>query len=139
MQNRMAFIPVIFLVSGVVLTVTGLAIMVARGAEAPIAALALLVIGLLDGITGVIWTLATLFSRRDETASGPGGGRPGPRRAPAPHAPAPGPGLPARAEETRRTLALASGLLAVIFLGAVLALLLYLHVIVGCLRSWGLV
>jgi hypothetical protein len=126
MQNRMAFVPVIFLVSGVVLTVTGLAIMVARGAEAPIAAFALLVIGLLDGITGVVWTTVTLFSRRDEAPAGPV--RP----------PAPGPGLPARAEETQRTLTLASGLLAVIFLGAVLALLLYLHVIVGCLRSWGL-
>jgi hypothetical protein len=127
MRSRLALFPVIFLVSGVVLTVTGLAIMVARGAEAPIAAFALLVIGLLDGITGVIWTLVTLFSRRDEAPAGPA--RPL----------APGPGLPARAEETQRTLTLASGLLAVIFLGAVLALLLYLHVIVGCLRSWGLV
>jgi hypothetical protein len=126
MNNRLALVPVIFLASGVVLTVVGLAIMVARGAEAPIAALALLAVGLLDGVTGVIWTLVTLFSRRDETPAGPA------------RAPAPGPGLPAHAEEARRTLVLTGGLLAVIFLGAVLAFLLYLHVIVGCLRSWGL-
>ncbi len=121
MKNRMAIFPLIFLGSGVVLTVIGLAIMVARGAEAPVAALALLVVGLLDGITGVVWTVVTLFSRRDETP-----GEPGPEQQ-------------ARAEEARRAVVLASGLLAVIFLGAVLAVLLYLHVIAGCLRSWGIV
>lgn len=141
MNNRLALIPVIFLVSGVVLTVVGLAIMVARGAEAPVAALALLAVGLLDGVTGVVWTMITLFSRRDETPAGTGGAgasRGGPT-APGPHAPAAGPGPSSRAEETRRTLVLASGLLAVIFLGAVLAILLYLHVVVGCMRSWGLI
>jgi hypothetical protein len=107
MRNRLAIFPLIFLGSGVVLTVAGLAIMVARGAEAPVAALALLAVGLLDGVTGVVWTVIKLFSRRDE--------------------------------EAQRTLVLASGLLAVIFLGAVLAALLYLHVIAGCMRSWGIV
>jgi hypothetical protein len=125
MNNRLALFPVIFLVSGVVLTVVGLAIMVARGAEAPVAALALLAVGLLDGVTGVIWTMVTLFSRRDEAPAGP-------------YPPAAGDGPSASAEAAQRTLILASGLLAVIFLGAVLALLLYLHVIVGCLRAWGL-
>jgi hypothetical protein len=86
--------------------------MVAWGAKAPIAALALMLVGLLDGVTGLIWTLAALFSRRGET--------------------------PERIDEARRSLVLASGLMAVIFLGAVLALLLYLHVIVGCLRNWQL-
>ena len=56
-----------------------------------------------------------LFSRRDEAPEARG------------------------AAEARRSLVLASGLLAVIFLGAVLALLLYLHVIVGCLRSWRII
>jgi hypothetical protein len=51
-------------------------------------------------------------------------------------APAAAPDSPERIDEARRSLVLASGLLAVIFLGAVLALLLYLHVIVGCLKSW---
>jgi hypothetical protein len=139
MKNRLALVPVIFLASGVVLTVAGLAIMVARGAEAPVAALALLAVGLLDGVTGVVWTMVALFSRRDEAPAGPGVPGASRGRPPAPaRAQAPGPGLQSRVEETQRTLVLASGLLAVIFLGAVLALLLYLHVIVGCMRSWGL-
>ena len=111
MKSRKELFPVLFLGSGTALTVCGLAIIVAYGAKAPIAALALLLAGLLDGVTGLIWTVAVLFSRRDETPGGAGG------------------------EEARRSLVLASGLLAVIFLGAVLALLLYLHVIVGCLKS----
>ena len=110
MEYRKELIPVLFLGSGAALTVCGLAIIVAYGAKAPIAALALLLAGLVDGVTGLVWTLAVLFSRRGEA--------------------------PERIHEARRSLVLASGLLAVIFLGAVLALLLYLHVIVGCLKSW---
>jgi hypothetical protein len=131
MKNRMALLPVIFLGSGAALTVCGLAIMVAYGAKAPIAALVLLLAGLLDGVTGLIWTVVMLFAR--------GGGAPGgagameARRGAAPAA---APDSPERIDEARRSLVLASGLLAVIFLGAVLALLLYLHVIVGCLKSW---
>jgi hypothetical protein len=113
MKYRKELIPVLFLGSGAALTVIGLAIMVAGGAKAPIAALALLLVGLLDGVTGLIWTIAALFSRRGEA--------------------------PERIDEARRSLVLASGLMAVIFLGAVLALLLYLHVMVGCLRSWGII
>jgi len=116
MKNRMALVPVIFLASGATCTVCGLAIMVARGAAAPIAALVLLAVGLLDGLTGLIWTVAVLFSRRAAEESGRETGT-----------------------EAERQLVLTSGLLAVIFLGTVLALLLYLHVIVGCLRSWGIV
>jgi len=104
MKYRKELIPVLFLGSGTALTVIGLAIMVAYGSKAPIAALVLLLAGIFDGVTGLIWTLVMLFSRNDD--------------------------------EARRALVLASGLLAVIFLGAVLALLLYLHVIVGCLKSW---
>ena len=66
MKNRKELIPVLFLGSGAALTVCGLAIMVAYGAKAPIAALALLLVGLLDGVTGLIWTIVLLFSRRDE-------------------------------------------------------------------------
>jgi len=110
MSNRMALIPVILLGSGTALTVCGLALIVAYGAKAPVASLVLLLAGLLDGVTGSAWTVAMLFSRR--------------------------PAAEAEAQdETRQRFVLASGLLSVIFLGAVLALLLYLHVIVGCLRS----
>ncbi|MFA4948131.1 MAG: hypothetical protein WC674_06430 [Candidatus Krumholzibacteriia bacterium] len=133
MKYRKELLPVIFLGSGTALTVCGLAIIVAYGAKAPIAALALLLTGLLDGVTGLIWTVAVLFSRRDETPGGAGGAEA--RRG---GAPAAGPESPERIDEARRSLVLASGLLAVIFLGAVLALLLYLHVIVGCLKSWQL-
>jgi hypothetical protein len=112
MKTRTELIPALLLGSGAALTVCGLAVMVARGAKAPMAALVLLCAGLLDGATGLIWTLVMLFSRKDES--------------------------PERIEEARRSLVLASGLLAVIFLGAVLALLLYLHVIVSCLRGWRL-
>ncbi len=113
MKYRKELVPVLFLGSGAALTVCGLAIMVARGAEAPVAALALLAVGLLDGLTGLLWTLAMLFSRRGEA--------------------------PERIDEARRSLVLASGLMAVVFLGAILALLLYLHVIAGCLRSWRII
>lgn len=104
MKTGKEIVPVLFLGSGAALTVCGLAIMVAYGSKAPIAALVLLLAGLIDGVTGLIWTLVLLFSKNDE--------------------------------EARRSLVLASGFLAVIFLGAVLAMLLYLHVIVGCLKSW---
>ena len=132
--------PVIFLASGAALTVCGLAIMVAYGAKAPIAALALLLAGLLDGVTGLIWTLVVLFARRDETPAGAGGvtsrrGAASASGSPERQGPS-GPDSAERIEEARRSLVLASGLLAVIFLGAVLAILLYLHVIVGCLKSW---
>lgn len=108
MKSRMALIPVILLGSGTALTVCGLAIIVAYGAKAPVAAFVLLLAGLLDGVTGSVWTTVILFSRRGADA----------------------------ADDTARQLTLASGLLSVIFLGAVLALLLYLHVIVDCLKSW---
>jgi hypothetical protein len=133
MKNRMALIPAIFLGSGAALIVCGLAIMVAYGAKAPIAALALLAAGLLDGVTGLVWTLVMLFARKDEVAGGAGPS--GPARGRTPSA---GPESPERLDEARRAIVLASGLLAVIFLGAVLAILLYLHVIIGCLRSWQL-
>jgi hypothetical protein len=133
MKRTREVIPAIFLASGAALTVCGLAIMVAYGAEAPIAALALLLAGLLDGATGLIWTIVMLFSRRDEK---PGGADGATMRRGA--ASASGPDSPERIDEARRSLVLASGLLAVIFLGAVLALLLYLHVLVACLKSWRL-
>ena len=105
MTNRMAILPALFLGSGAAFTVVGLALIVAYGTAAPIAALVCLVVGLLDGTTGLIWALAMLFGKKS------GGADP--------------------------TLVLVSGLLSVVFLGAVLALLLYLHVLMGCLRSGG--
>jgi len=121
MEYRKELIPVFFLGSGAALTVCGLAIIVAYGAKAPIAALVLLLAGLVDGVTGLIWTVAMVFARKSE--------EPGDSGATEARGDAGG-------ESARRSLVLASGLLAVIFLGAVLALLLYLHVIVGCLKSW---
>jgi hypothetical protein len=115
MNNGKYLVPVILLTSGILFTVVGLAIIVAYGAKAPIASLALLVMGVLDGAAGSAWTVAMLFSRRPE----------------------PGPESQAK-EEARQRFVLAGGLLSVIFLGAILAVLLYLHVIVGCLRSWHL-
>ena len=120
MKFRKELVPVLLLASGAALTVCGLAVMVAYGAKAPIAALA-------------IWTLVVLFSRKGEEPEGAGSTAAGRGRAPAS-----GPESLGRIEEARRSLVLASGLMAVIFLGAILALLLYLHVIVGCLRSWQL-
>ncbi len=131
MKNRMALLPVLFLGSGAALTVCGLAIMVAYGAKAPIVALALLLAGLVDGVAGLIWTVVNLFSRKDETPERANGMEARRGRVPALR-----PESPERIEEARRSLVLASGLLAVVFLGAVLALLLYLHVIVSCLKSW---
>ncbi len=133
MKTGKELIPVLLLGSGAALTVAGLAVMVAYGTKAPIAALALLIAGLVDGTMGLAWTVVMLFARRDEASGGAGGM--GARRG---RAPGPGPESTERIEKTRQSLVLASGLMAVIFLGAVLALLLYLHVIVSCLRSWRL-
>jgi hypothetical protein len=128
MKYRTELVPVLFLASGAALAVCGLAIMVAYGTRAPIAALVILLAGVLDGVAGLVWTLAMLFSRKGEGAGAAGA-------AARPNAAA-RPDSPERLDEARRTLVLAGGLLAVVFLGAVLAILLYLHVIVACLRGW---
>jgi hypothetical protein len=90
-----------------VLTVCALALLVARGASAPVAFIAVLAAGVLDGAAGLVWTIVLLFSRRDDET----------------------------ADVLREQLVLAAGLLSVIFLGAILALLLYLHVIMSCLDT----
>ena len=117
MKNGRYLIPAILLSSGTIFTVIGLALMVAYGMKAPIAALAFLLVGVIDGVTGAAWTVAMLFSRR-------------PQGCPEPEA--------AVEDEARQRFVLAGGLLSVIFLGAILAVLLYLHVVVGCLRTWHL-
>jgi hypothetical protein len=109
MKSRTGLVPVVLLASGAALTLCGLAIAVVYGPRSPVAALVVLFAGLLDGIAGLVWTLALLFPRAGDS--------------------------PERREDGGRTLVLASGLLAVVFLGVVLAILLYLHVIVSCLRS----
>ena len=107
MGARKELVPSILLGSGIVLTVCGLALLVAHGASAPAAFLAVLAAGVLDGTAGLVWTIILLFSRRaGETA-----------------------------DATREQLVLAAGLLSVIFLGTVLALLLYLHVIMRLVDS----
>lgn len=101
MTVRTELVPSILLCSGIVVTVCGLALLVANGARAPVAFLVVLVAGVLDGTAGLAWTIVLLFSRR--------AGEP--------------------ADAMRQQLVLAAGLLSVIFLGTILALLLYLHVI----------
>lgn len=126
MSGRKELIPVIFLVSGVVLTGVSLAAVVAYGPKASPAFLAIMLVGVLDGLTGLVWTTGMLFGgRRGESAGA----------APVP-SPRPGDEAAAREERLRQTLVLANGLLSVIFLGVLLAGALYLHVIVACLRSW---
>jgi len=107
MRARKELVPSILLGSGIVLTICGLALLVANGASAPMAFFVVLVAGVLDGTAGLVWTSALLFSRRAGGA----------------------------ADAMREQLVLAAGLLSVIFLGAVLALLLYLHVIMRYLDS----
>ena len=107
MTVRKEIIPSILLGSGIVLTVCGLALLVAHGASASVAFFALLVAGVLDGTAGLVWTIVLLFSRR-------AGGT---------------------VDATKEQLVLAAGLLSVIFLGTILALLLYLHVIMKFLDS----
>jgi hypothetical protein len=110
MAARKELVPSILLGSGVVLTVCGLALLVAYGAAAPAAFLVILVAGVLDGLAGLIWTIGLLFSRRAGDT----------------------------VDAMRRGLVLAAGLLSVIFLGTILALLLYLHVIMRFLASYQL-
>ncbi|MDD4858371.1 MAG: hypothetical protein PHD74_09745 [Candidatus Krumholzibacteria bacterium] len=124
MRGAKEFIPAILLGSGVVLTGVSLAVMVALGREAPPAFLAVMLLGLMDGIAGLVWTSVMLFGgRRDECVVA----------APTP-SPRPADEAAAREERFRQALVLANGLLAVIFLGVLLAGALYLHVIVACLK-----
>jgi hypothetical protein len=93
--------------------------MIVHGANAPIIFLAFILIGIIDGATGVILTLPMLFSRRaDESprAATDSGGR---------------------EWRTRQSLIMASGILSVLFLGVIGLLALYLHVILSWARSRG--
>ena len=126
MNGGRSLIPVIFLISGVILTTVGLAGIVARGPMASPVFLVIMLVGLIDGLTGLIWTSGVLFGGRRNESTG---------TKPAPP-PRPGDEAAAREERLKQTLVLASGLLSVIFLGALLAAVLYLHVIVACLRNW---
>jgi hypothetical protein len=125
MKGAKELIPAILLGSGVVLTGVSLAAVVALGPEAPPALLAIMLVGLLDGVVGLAWTTAMLFGgRRVERAA-----------AATTPTPCPADDAAMREERFRQTLVLASGLLAVVFLGVLLAAALYLHVIVACLKS----
>jgi hypothetical protein len=126
MNGRRGLIPVILLASGVVLTGVSLAAVVAYGPKAPPVFLIVMLVGVLDGLAGLAWTVGVLFGgRRSESA----GAAPMP-----PLRPLDDPA--AREERLRQTLVLASGILSVIFLGVLLAGTLYLHVIVACLKGW---
>ena len=115
MKGRMELVPVILLGSGVALAGCALALMVAKGAAAPPATGIFLLVGIIDGVTGLVWTTALLFSKGAAEI---------------------GAGADTAELRAKQTLVMACGIMSVIFLGVVLAMTMYLHVIVSCLRAW---
>ena len=119
---------VILLSSGLAFTTCGLMFMIVHGAKAPIVFPAFVLIGIIDGATGVILTLPGLFSRSKDEPSLAARGAARERAGAA--------GEPATREwRMRQNLIMASGILSVLFLGVIGLLALYLHVILSWLRS----
>ena len=115
MRARTELAPVILLGSGVALAGCALAFMVAKGAAARPATLVFLLVGILDGVTGLVWATMLLFSRR---------------------APEEDHGIKAAEIRAKQALVMAGGIMSVIFLGVVLAMTMYLHLIVSCIKAW---
>jgi len=122
-------IAVIFLSSGIALTTCGLIFTIINGTNTPVVFPALMLVGIVDGVMGLILTLSMLFSRRPDEASvtwsGPARERNGGAAESA-----------AREWRMRQTLIMAGGILAVLFLGVIGALSLYLHVILSWIKHY---
>ncbi len=127
MDKNRARIPLYLLASGIVLAGLGLAFMIAEGPKTPAGLIALVVVGMIDGLTGLVWSVAAMIRH---------GSRPpdyirraidsGERTFD-----------PAAAAEARakRMLLVANGVLMIVFLGILAALALYSQLILGWIRS----
>lgn len=121
-------VAVILLSSGMAFTTCGLMFMIVYGATAPLVFPALMLVGIVDGVTGLILTLPMLFSRGTEepsrALSESARGRDGETVESA-----------AREWRLRQTLIMAAGILSVLFLGVIGVLALYLHLILAWIKK----
>jgi len=127
MNMNRARIPMYLLGSGIVLAGLGLAFMIAEGAKTPPGLIALVVVGMIDGLTGLVWSVAAMIMH---------GSRPPDyiRRAIDSGVRTWDPAAAAEAR-ARRTLLVATGTLMIVFLGILVALALYSQLILGWIRS----
>jgi hypothetical protein len=122
-----ARIPLYLLCSGIALTGLGLVFMIVEGPRTPAALIVVVIIGMIDGLTGLVWSVAAMIMH---------GSRP-PEYVP----PAVDSGErtfdPAAAAEARarRMLLVANGVLMIVFLGILAALALYSRFILAWVRS----
>ena len=122
-------IAVIFLSSGIALTTCGLILTIINGTNTPVVFPALMLVGIVDGVMGLILTLSMLFSRRTDEAPVAWSGSARARNDGAAES-------AAREWRIRQTLIMAGGILAVLFLGVIGALSLYLHVILNWIKHY---
>jgi hypothetical protein len=131
MTKNRARIPLYLLGSGVALTACGLAFMIAEGAKTPPGLIVLVLVGIIDGLTGLVWAVAAMIAQ---------GARPPdciPRAAESDGRPVE---APPRAEaRAKRALFIATGVLMILFLGILVALALYSQLILGWFRSGRLI
>ncbi len=127
MNMNRARIPLYLLASGVALSGLGLAFMIAEGQKTPAGIIALVVVGMIDGLTGLVWAIAAMIrygSRAPDYV----------RRAIDAGEKTWDPRAAAEAQARRRLL-IASGVLMVVFLGLLVALALYSQLILSWVRS----
>jgi hypothetical protein len=131
MTNNRARIPLYLLGSGVALTACGLAFMIAERAKTPPGLIALVLVGIVDGLTGLVWAVAAMIAQGARPAdyiprAAESDGRPG------------GPSAETEAR-AKRVLFIATGVLMILFLGILVALALYSQLILGWFRSGRLI
>ncbi len=124
MGKSTTFLPVILLGSGVALTAAGLVVTFAKGPATPALFFGLMIVGIIDGLMGLIWTSATIL-----WGNQPPQGRPGPA----------GAAVEAERERDRmRTILLTTGVLCIVFLGLLAAIAFRIPLILQWIRLRGI-
>lgn len=119
-----ALVPIILLGSGVALSAAGLIAAFAMGSAAPVAVFIIMMVGIVDGLAGLLWAAATILW---------GGAAPIERPGPA------GASVEAERERGRmRTNLLAAGVLSIVFLGVLAAIAFRIPLILKWLRASGI-
>lgn len=114
-------VPIVLLASGAALSAAGLVATFLKGPAAPPAAFALMLVGIVDGVAGLVWASATILWGAPASGEpvGPAGAAVGAER---------------ERERMRRTL-LATGVLSIVFLGVLAAIAFRIPIIIGWLRA----
>lgn len=117
-------VPIILLGSGVALSAAGLVAAFVMGPAAPAAVFVVMIVGIVDGLSGLLWAAATILWGGAAPA-----GRPG----------AAGAAVASERERDRmRTSLLAAGVLSIVFLGVLAAIAFQIPLILKWLRMSGL-